>query len=74
MEHNYGTLANLSHSLKGRLGETRVIKEYTDRCSEPVDSMLHEIGVYVRVVNPSPTHDCGNNSIRRVSRPTKKMR
>lgn len=40
--------------------------EYTDRYYEPVAQALHEIGVYVSVVNPILIHNYGNNLLRRV--------
>jgi len=66
VEHNYGALEGLAYSLKGLPGETRVIMEYTGRYYEPVASVLHEIGIYVSMVNPSLISDYGNNSLRRV--------
>jgi transposase len=64
--HDYGALEALAYSLKGLEGETRVIMEYTGRYYEPVARALHEIGIYVSVINPSLIHDYGNNSLRRV--------
>ena len=64
--HEYEALEALAYSLKGLEGETRVIMEHTGRYYEPVARALHEIGVYVSVVNPSLIHDFGNNSLRRV--------
>ena len=66
VEHNYGALESLAYSLKGLPGETRVIMEYTGRYYEPVASVLHEVGIYISVVNPSLIRDYGNNSLRRV--------
>jgi transposase len=40
--------------------------EYTGRYYEPVAHALHELGIYVSVVNPSLIHGYGNNSLRRV--------
>lgn len=66
VEHDYGALESLAYSLKGLPGETRVIMEYTGRYYEPVASVLHEVGIYVSVVNPSLIREYGNNSLRRV--------
>ncbi len=66
VSHDYGALESLAYSLKGLEGETRAIIEYTGRYYEPVARVLHEIGVYVSVVNPILIHDYGNNSLRRV--------
>lgn len=66
VEHDYGKLESLAYDLKGLKGETRAIMESTGRYYEPVAQVLHEIGVFVSVVNPSLIHDFGNNSLRRV--------
>lgn len=66
VSHDYGALETLAYSLKGLEGETRVIMEYTGRYYEPVARALHEVGIYVSVVNPILIHDYGNNSLRRV--------
>ncbi len=66
VSHDYGDLETLAYSLRGLEGETRVIMEYTGRYYEPVARALHEIGVYVSVVNPILIHNFGNNSLRRV--------
>lgn len=64
--HDYGALEALAYSLKGLEGETRVIMEHTGRYYEPVAQVLHKIGIFVSVVNPSLIHDYANNSLRRV--------
>ncbi|MDL2293333.1 IS110 family transposase [Ruminococcaceae bacterium OttesenSCG-928-D13] len=66
VEHDYGALESLAYTLKGLEGETRAIMESTGRYYEPVAQVLHEIGVFVSVVNPGLIHDFGNNSLRRV--------
>lgn len=66
VKHDYGALETLAYSLKGLEGETRAIMECTGRYYEPVAQMLHEVGIFVSVVNPSLIHDFGNNSLRRV--------
>ena len=66
VSHDYGALETFAYSLKALEGETRAIMEYTGRYYEPVARVLHEIGIYVSVVNPSLIHDYGNNSLRRV--------
>jgi transposase len=66
ISHEYGALETFAYSLKGLEGETKVIMEYTGRYYEPVARALHEIGVYVSVVNPILIHNFGNNSLRRV--------
>lgn len=66
VRHGYGALETLAYSLKGLEGETRVIMEHTGRYYEPVAQALHDIGIYVSVVNPALIHDYGNNSLRRV--------
>jgi transposase len=65
VKHDYGSLETLAYTLKGLEGETRVIMEYTGRYYEPVARVLHEIGVYVSVVNPILIHGYGNNALRR---------
>ena len=64
--HTAEGLENLGYFLKGFPGETRVIMEHTGRYYEPVAQSLHELGVYVSVVNPILIHEYGNNSLRRV--------
>lgn len=66
VSHDYGALETLAYDLKELEGETRVIMEYTGRYYEPVAQVLHEIGVYVSVVNPILIHEYGNNSLRHV--------
>ena len=66
VKHDYGSLEELAYSLKGMQGETRAIMESTGRYYEPVAQVLHEVGVFVSVVNPGLIHDFGNNSLRRV--------
>ena len=66
VSHDCGALETLAYDLKGLEGETRVIMEYTGRYYEPVARALHELGVFVSVVNPSLIHNYGNNSLRRV--------
>lgn len=66
VEHTFGALETLAYSLKGLEGETRVIMEHTGRYYEPVARALHEVGLFVSVVNPILIHDFANNSLRRV--------
>lgn len=66
VKHDYGALKTLAYALKGLEGETRAIMESTGRYYEPVAQVLHEIGVFVSVVNPGLIHDFGNNALRRV--------
>jgi len=66
VKHDSASLENLAFSLKGLDGETRAIMEYTGRYYEPVARALHEVGIYVSVVNPTLIHNYGANSLRRV--------
>lgn len=66
VKHTAAELEKLAYSLKSLGGETRVVMEATGRYHEAVAAALHEVGIFVSVVNPILIHDYGNNSVRKV--------
>jgi len=64
--HSAAELENLAYFIKGLGGEVRVIMEATGRYHEPVAVALHEVGIFVSVVNPKLIKDYSNNSLRKV--------
>lgn len=64
--HNEVELECLAYQII-RLGEdTRVIMEATGRYHEPVAAALHEMGIYVCVLNPIVIKQSGAGSVRKV--------
>lgn len=64
--HTAAELESLAYSLKSMDGEVRAIMEATGRYHEPVAEVLHEVGIFVSVVNPKLIKDYGNNTLRKV--------
>ena len=64
--HTVAELESLAYSLKSMDGEVRAIMEATGKYHEPVAAALHEVGIFVSVVNPKLIKDYGNNTLRKV--------
>ena len=65
--HSTIELERLAYQIIG-LGEpTRVIMEATGRYHEPVATALHEMGIYVTILNPILIKQSGGGSVRKVS-------
>lgn len=65
IRHTDSELSKLADKLKSLDGETRVVMETTGNYHAPIARYLHEMGIYVAVVNAMLVHDYGNNSLRR---------
>lgn len=65
VQHTVSELSELANTLKGLVGETRVVMEATGNYHAPVALALQGAGLYVSVVNAILVHDYGNNSLRR---------
>ena len=63
--HTDSELSKLAGLLKSLDGETRVVMESTGNYHAPVARLLHDVGLYVSVVNAMLVHDYRNNSLRR---------
>ena len=72
--HTKSGLEQMAYAIKALEGETRVVMEATGRYHEPVASALHEVGIFVSVVNPKLIHDYGNNSLRKTKTDKKDAR
>lgn len=66
MCHTDSELSTLAKRLKSLDGETRVVMETTGNYHAPVAKLLHDVGLYVSVVNTKLVHSHGNNDLRRV--------
>ena len=66
VRHTAADLVKLGHDIIGLGENTRVIMEATGRYHEPVASALHEMGIYVCVLNPILTKQSGAGSVRKV--------
>lgn len=64
--HTDSELSELARRLKSLDGETRVVMEATGNYHLPVAQALHDVGLYVSVVNAKLVHGYGNNELRRV--------
>ena len=64
--HNEAELENLAYDIIGLGEDTRVIMEATGRYHEPVAAALHELGIYVSVLNPILIKQSGGGSVRKV--------
>jgi len=64
--HTYASLENLGYDILKLGEETRVIMEATGRYHEPVAAALHELGIYVCVLNPIVIKQSGAGSVRKV--------
>jgi transposase len=65
VNHTVEELKKLAEFLKSLNGETRVIMEYTGKYFQPIALYLHEVGIFVSVVNAILVHDHGGNTLRR---------
>jgi len=64
--HRADELERLSHQIL-ELGEsTRVVMEATGRYHEPVAAALHEMGIYVSILNPILIKQSGGGTVRKV--------
>jgi len=64
--HSYANLEKLGYDIIGLGESTRVIMEATGRYHEPVAAVLHELGIYVCVLNPIVIKQSGAGSVRKV--------
>ena len=64
--HTAAGLEKLGYDIIGLGEDTRVIMEATGRYHEPVAAALHEMGIYVCVLNPIVTKQSGAGSVRKV--------
>jgi len=64
--HTYADLERLGYQIIGLGGDTRVVMEATGRYHEPVAAALHEMGIYVCVLNPIVIKQSGAGSVRKV--------
>ena len=64
--HTYAKLENLGYQILGLGEDIRVIMEATGRYHEPVAAALHELGIYVCVLNPIVIKQSGAGSVRKV--------
>jgi transposase len=64
--HNELELEKLAYSIIGLGENTRVVMEATGRYHEPVAVALHELGIYVCVLNPIIIKQSGAGSVRKV--------
>lgn len=63
--HTETALKDLADFLQGLPGETRAAMEYTGKYYQPVTQALHNVGLFVSVVNPLLIYKYGNNSLRK---------
>ena len=63
--HTESELKELARFLKSLPGETRVLMEYTGRYYEPIARYLHEVGIFVSVINAIVAHNYSTNTVRR---------
>ena len=64
--HTEVGLENLGYDILSLGEDTRVAMETTGRYHEPVAQMLHEMGIFVAVLNPLLIKQSGGGSIRKV--------
>jgi transposase len=64
--HTHSSLERLGYDIIGLGEDTRVIMEATGRYHEPVAAALHELGIYVCVLNPIVIKQSGAGSVRKV--------
>ena len=64
--HNELELEKLAYSIIGLGENTRVVMEATGRYHEPVAAALHELGIYVCILNPIVIKQSGAGSVRKV--------
>ena len=64
--HTAANLEKLGYEIIGLGKNTRVIMEATGRYHEPVAAALHEMGIYVCVLNPILIKQSGAGSVRKI--------
>jgi transposase len=64
--HTLSNLETLGYELLGLGEDVRVVMEATGRYHEPVAAALHELGIYVCVLNPIVIKQSGAGSVRKV--------
>ena len=64
--HSAVDLEQLGYQIISLGEDTRVIMEATGRYHEPVASALHELGIYVSILNPILIKQSGGGSVRKV--------
>jgi transposase len=64
--HSEVELENLGYQIISLGEDTRVVMEATGRYHEPVAQMLHEMGIFVCVLNPILIKQSGGGSVRKV--------
>jgi len=64
--HTYSNLERLGYDIISLGEDTRVVMEATGRYHEPVAAALHELGIYVCVLNPIVIKQSGAGSVRKV--------
>lgn len=50
--------------------DTKIVMECTGRHHDPMADDLHKVGLFVSIVNPHLIKNFGNNSLRKVKKPT----
>lgn len=64
--HTAVSLEGLAYQIIGLGADTRVVMEATGRYHEPVAAALHELGIFVCVLNPIVIKQSGAGSVRKV--------
>jgi transposase len=64
--HTGAKLESLGYDIISLGEDTRVVMEATGRYHEPVAAALHELGIFVSVLNPILTKQSGGGSVRKV--------
>ena len=64
--HTASNLESLGYDIISLGEDTRVVMEATGRYHEPVAAALHELGIWVCVLNPIVTKQSGAGSVRKV--------
>jgi len=64
--HGAAALESLGYTIIGLGEDTRVVMEATGRYHEPVAAALHEMGIFVCVLNPIVIKQSGAGSVRKV--------
>ena len=62
--HTSSELSKLAKRIKNLDGQTRVVMGATGNYHLPIAMALHEVGIYVSVVNAMLVHNYGNNTLR----------
>ena len=65
VSHTDVELRELACFLEKLPGETRIVMEYTGSYWQPIAKVLHDVGLFVSVVNALLIYKYGNNSIRK---------